>query len=98
MAHQEIEILTSVDDDNGRLKCHLSILHTSANVSYSNSTPSRNALILGEAKDDVAGHLEGCVQGGLSREEHAKLNWGQTCARSSGALWNDGNGGGEARG
>ena len=51
-----------------------------------------------EAKDDVAGHLEGCVQGGLSREEHAKLNWGQTCARSSGALWNDGNGGGEARG
>ena len=27
-----------------------------------------------EAKDDVAGHLEGCVQGGLSREERAKLN------------------------
>ena len=47
MAHQEIEILTSVDDDNGRLKCHLSILNSSANVSYSNNTPSRNALILG---------------------------------------------------
>ena len=27
-----------------------------------------------EANDDVAGHLEGCVQGGLSREERAKLN------------------------
>ena len=27
-----------------------------------------------EAKDDVEGHLEGCVQGGLSREERAKLN------------------------
>ena len=47
MAHQEIEVLTSVDDDNGRQKCHLSILDSSANVSYSNNTPSRNALILG---------------------------------------------------
>ena len=47
MAHQEIEILTSVDDDNSRQKCHLSILDSSANVSYSNNTPSRNALILG---------------------------------------------------
>ena len=28
-----------------------------------------------EAKDDVEGHLEGCVQGSLSREERAKLNF-----------------------
>ena len=28
-----------------------------------------------EAKDDVKGHLEGCVQGSLSREERAKLNF-----------------------
>ena len=47
MAHQETEILTSVDDDNGRQKCHLSIFDSSANVSYSNNTPSRNAIILG---------------------------------------------------
>ena len=32
-----------------------------------------------EAKDDVAGHLEGCVQGGLSREERAKLNCNCIC-------------------
>ena len=48
------------------------ILHSNRAAAY--LARSKEGPSSSEANDDIAGHLGGCVQGELSREERAKLN------------------------